>query len=859
MAITQKFYRLRRRNVRISTQLQTAHYGMYLTNQNIPEGYVKVLVNYDIDDTGSCIKTRKGRELLTTLPYSGPHNLGRMHLTDYLYTYNEDMTEVEDIKDTLVSFGSYSKISDYINETDLEIPASFDIPMYVTKVEKNIDYSTYDDQGEVIEPGGVRLENITNGWSIYCDKGSEEFNTMYVEDIGYITARVIKNAYAYDKKLTRDVSRPIYTVMDNEIYAFSAPTIRANLYPSNQDMNSWESLADPVMTKLLPHKRSYGYALNRKVLTPKQLNAAEASIGGFNMLSTSPFLFEDAAGGAPRVLAQFVYESNTSDIPLLNYETDTNYALRIYYQYLIAGATYKYKVEIMDMDNTLANYTLVTDWTAFTTGDPLWINIKFPFARTSVRVTIRNGDDTSTESALSYPYDCNAVRPELREYDLSTAKGMVTWYGCVGVWGVKDAANMIFFSNSEDASYFPFPYNTLTFDNEINAVYNYLGMLLVVTTDSIILVTASKNSIAESTQKKLMVNIFIPELDAANIIILKDQIFFKTDTQFYVLKNNQYTSDATDLKNFVNSTAIANYTINFTEETLKMLNRVFRPITDAVSLEKRKVVKFTDFDVIDVQSAVKNEEVHYVYTIVPYIEERTFGNLDLHLIYNTVNRSYRLYFKGIGEDNVSHTALLYRNKQSGVYYEVIPYNLEHDSNILIVKDALTGRDDNIIQGDWQLTPYFNNYNYLDTGNVALDDIANKRFRELQLNVVNHEHSKIRYYADIKVDGKLNIDTTDYEVQNITDTDDPDYGLVYIIPQAVDNLTVYGDTTLEDEESELIKYWEIDLSAFPDLDTVTVRLKLWGKGRRVSLQLLCTDLKYYELSTFVWVYRVMNVR
>ena len=56
MASTQEFYRLRGRNVRFSTQLQSLAKGMYLTGQNMPEGYAKVLVNYDIDDTGSCLQ-----------------------------------------------------------------------------------------------------------------------------------------------------------------------------------------------------------------------------------------------------------------------------------------------------------------------------------------------------------------------------------------------------------------------------------------------------------------------------------------------------------------------------------------------------------------------------------------------------------------------------------------------------------------------------------------------------------------------------------------------------------------------------------------------------------------------------------
>ena len=41
--------------------------GMYLTKQVIPEGYAKKMVNYDIDDTGSYIRPRKGRTLLQTL------------------------------------------------------------------------------------------------------------------------------------------------------------------------------------------------------------------------------------------------------------------------------------------------------------------------------------------------------------------------------------------------------------------------------------------------------------------------------------------------------------------------------------------------------------------------------------------------------------------------------------------------------------------------------------------------------------------------------------------------------------------------------------------------------------------------
>ena len=67
------------------------------------------------------------------------------------------------------------------------------------------------------------------------------------------------------------------------------------------------------------------------------------------------------------------------------------------------------------------------------------------------------------------------------------------------------------------------------------------------------------------------------------------------------------------------------------------------------------------------------------------------------------------------------------------------------------------------------------------------------------------------------------------------------------------VTALADTTLDEE------YFRVDLSKFPDLNVITVRLGLQGRGRRGSIQLLNTSLEKYELSDMVWVYRIMNAR
>ena len=89
MATTRKFYRIGDRLPRYTTKLSAFANGMYLTKQVIPEGYARVMINYDIDDTGSNIRPRQGRKKLQTFNYDSP-KLGAPTLEDYIYAYTKD-------------------------------------------------------------------------------------------------------------------------------------------------------------------------------------------------------------------------------------------------------------------------------------------------------------------------------------------------------------------------------------------------------------------------------------------------------------------------------------------------------------------------------------------------------------------------------------------------------------------------------------------------------------------------------------------------------------------------------------------------------------------------------------------------
>jgi len=162
-----------------------------------------------------------------------------------------------------------------------------------------------------------------------------------------------------------------------------------------------------------------------------------------------------------------------------------------------------------------------------------------------------------------------------------------------------------------------------------------------------------------------------------------------------------------------------------------------------------------------------------------------------------------------------------------------------------------------------------NFQYVDTGNLMLDDVAFKRFREVQFSVYNTSKEVVPFYSNFYVDGVNKLNPLSYTIVHITDTNDPDYGKIFIeeninysgsFPENIEipeDLDITENTEIQGESN--LDFWELDLAAFPDLNTVTVRLELSGKGRRAGLVLLNTSLKRYELSNLAFVYRNMNAR
>ena len=870
MATTQESYKQKGRLPRYTTKLNAFANGMYLTNQIIPEGFVKAMVNYDIDDTGTNIKPRRGRELVQNVEYDSP-TLGAATLTDYVYAYNKENVEVESIQDIVASYGLYTDMKDVVNLPD---STGFK-PVYLCKMAITEDTNIYEtgaEEGEyvVAQEGTITDKELNEFWLLRYEKEKELFEKVTNKDIGFITARTIDNAYAFEKPFKDKVGRPIGAVVGNELYAFAGSVPQYMNYVNNPERNTLTNFDQAKLTKFIITNEGDGFSIKRKTINPRKLNAAEATASGFNIFHPEPYLFENETGGALSILGAVLYDPEDVTKPVFSPRLSETVRVHVTYQYPEGAGTIKVKVEYLDLNRVDpdgiiedTDWVILENWTkSFTAGDDFYYDYTPTLTNTALRFTFRLGDEDTTQIPYWIRVRCDQTaydNVEAKTFDLTTCKGMINWQGCVGVYGVDTAPETIFFSDVGDPSYFPFPYNVLTFDNEVLAVHNYLDYLLVVTVDSIWLISPG-TTIATSIQKRILANLYIPEIDAINLVVLKDQIFFKTDTQFYVLKPNKYTSDATDLKNYTNSTALANFTADFEVCTIDLLNKVYKLIWQDFTKQYREQIRFEDFDVLDTRSVVRDEEVHYIYTLVPKLTKGiVLENVNLHLVYNTITRSWRLYFKSVGDDSTKYNPVLYRNKQSGVFYEFFPHSREEgNSCVTISKQTYDVVSDNLEESTWSLLKYYNNYNYIDTGNTAIDDTFTKRFREIQFNLLNLEPTQIEFYVDFKLDGQERVAATKYFIEHITNLEDPDYGKIFVTPMETSNMFLDGMTALASDSLES-DHWALDLSKFPELDVATVRFNLQGRGRRGAVQILNTSLKRYQLSDINWVYRIMNAR
>lgn len=843
---------------------QSYQLGCYYTNQEVPAGYAKILTNFDYTDDGLVLKPRAGITNDAVLKHSEvdttstePITLGEAHVDGLLYF--KDLNNEDQLAETVLSFGQ---------------------PYQFGNAEHNIAQGTYYNPSISNTQNDIKIKG-DSGWCLVLDKRDSKkyaakpyyighFKKDVTDDktVGFIRTKNFTNIDIFNTGLNNfQLNKPVCCHYNGVLYTICTSYI--------EQVDDTITSADPNFSLsrlyIQEEQGEEGSEFNvaRQKVEIKEPSLAEAASVGFNMLLTEPFEFPNRQG-ATAVSGIYAYSKGTDDTtdPLGNilFTANTGETIRFNCSYSFeANKTYQVKWEYLgDGDE---DWKVLQDWKEVTVGvnKYIWFDVTPNHDVFSVRATIRIKDDAATERVGIFPrFKLNV--DELKnwgaeKFDLTTATGMFSFNGMLGLYGVRGAETSIFFSDIENPGYFPFPHNTDTFDEYVLKVINYLDSLLIITTSSIYTITG-KGLPSTFVKKKLITNLNITELDAELVKVIKDQVFFKADNTFFVLKPNTYTGDATDLRAHEVSKTINTYLHNFEVNTLDLFNKLY-PLR---LTEPDLIVDTTDLNMWKYNTVtIKNYNQHVVdgkLQVVLSLElicdetpntevQRYYKNTaDLVMIYDTLTRQwyFQIYnltpMSAIRHRRIDNQNLLLFDNTiiDGARYLIIAKQNPNP------KDYYTYEIGETIYNDLPKLP---NWQFIDTGIVPLPNTVYKRLRELQFTVNNVDQQLIKFFGTIYADGKNVLDCVKYTMQHETNPEDPEYGHLYINTYEESNIEFLGATALDD--------WVVDFSKFPDIELIRVHLALQGKGRFISGEFINRDEKRYELSNTIWVFRAMHGR
>lgn len=850
-----------KRSSRIIQQQLNINGGCHYTNQEVPAGFAKLLVNYDYTDDGKILKPRMGITNDAVLKHSEVDNsstsdvtLGDAHLDGLLYF--TDLTDNDQLAEVILSFGN---VYAYGNAE-----AGIKQGLYYNP---NIDNT----QDSAVLRG-------ESGWTLVLDKRDanrfaqkpyyighfKKGNT--VDSVGFIRTKNYNNINLFNAGISNlQLHAPVACTFNGSIYTICTSHVV-------QNGNTIEC-ADPKfkISRIVLKEEDNGevseFNAVREPVIVKEPLLSEAISNGFNMLLDDPYEFNNVQG-ATDVKGIIPYRPGTPEDPLgdVLFTANTGEQIRFNCVYgFVQGRSYQVKWSYKgEGDET---WTVVKDWTAVEVGADKRVYLDYipNHAKFSIQVEFREGTDNATTRIGILPNFALNVESlknlGTEKLDLTTAKGMFTYNNMLGLYGVEGAETTLFFSDIENPGYFPFPHNIESYDEYILKVVNYLDILLVITTTSIY--TISGNGLPSSfVSKKLITNLNITESDAELIKVIKDQVFFKADNTFFVLKPNTYTGDATDLRAYEVSKAINTFLDNFKENTLALFNKVYPlKLTEPDLISNKQDIniwKYNDVTIKGYNQHVVDGKLQVVLRLelvcdkTPnlLIQRRYSNEVDLTLIYDTLTKQWYLQtFSLLNTCALRHRRidnqmlLLFDNFiEDGYRYLIVAKNTSNPKDYydFTLNEVEHKRDAKL--PNWQL---------LDTGILPLTNTLYKRLRELQFTVTNTAQQTLKFLVNVEADDENVLDSTKYEIEQDTNIESEDYGHIYV--------NAYDEANLVFESTTIFDDWKLDFSKFPDITLLRTHLLLTGKGRFISCEFINRDEKQYELSNTILVYRIMHGR
>lgn len=761
--------------------------GMAYTNAPQKDKFLKELVNYDLKDMGEVIKPRPalvsyavGQNTLEALPYSSALTLSAgKHCveTDTTQCSQLILGEVssEKVPDTNLFYGK----AIVATLGDTEEPNVEGLPS------RRMVYSGKDDGNKYV----------------FKKPTKAEIHGMILEDTAPIATQVGTFAFG------------------NGYYSFATK----------------DNVPKLMQTKYDDEAKRY----NSKEIDVRELTPKEAVMWGYNMLAEDPYKFACTNTSGSIVLTGLLpYDKDNNLImtPLVN----QTLKLKCYYA-APQDKTYSIRWEYKEV--TASEWNQIKDRYNHSTNDlkPIECEFSSPVAQVMIRVTIEQENkvddkvlyDTLQVLAVGFNFTKedygSTANVEPKNYDLSKATGMCYWKNRLVAYGITSDPTLLFMSEVNDPSYFPFPSCSDIFEEPIVYAVPLQDNLLVFTVSQLYMIKLNPDGLSW-TKKLIQSNLTIQEWDLHLIRVVKNMVFFKSGNYYYMVVPK------------LNSNG---------ELTIAPVSKPIEPLLDKFKQNVEKTLEILynykeDITLVHYYNYLDYEDVHNVYVF------KTSKGVYLNyiLLYNSMDRHWRTYIiesksiiKPYKQDATKRGTLMSLcNVNGNVGVQFMQYTQETQTDYYVNATDI----------------YFKNYQLLDTGyrNHSVD--YKKRYRELQFNINNTSQQQLKFYTEFTVDGELRKALSKYNVVHNVDPNSKDYGVIslereFIDPSIVPSTTVLAPTSADTD------YWLLDNSRFPETMSWKVRIPVSGKGYAPRLLIVCMSPYSYELLNLAWVFRALYSR
>ena len=821
------------RQPRVMTVEDLFNLGMSYVNTPLAEGYAKLLVNYDLKNQGVSLAPRGGLKLV-----------------------NADMAAVT-------------------------LPDTF---AYAIHHVGSILVLSSDEQDATVHKYVLVAPVMTHAIS---GKLCYSFNQAYVfveTAAGYKCAQLNTTHYSNTRLKLTNVHN-MTTVPADECNAGIYASIAANTYIPVFDVTGTERKFVQLKLKF----NTLGdLEATLPVLDPKEVPASQAINSGYNMMKSDPYAFdntENATGGL--VLGGIIPKDLNGKLKLTN-NVGEQIRYHLNYSYPISDLAKQYRVQWEVVDATTGSTTVMLQQVrrspAYTPSSDIYFDYLVGYKQYTIVVKVYYKDVVDAHTFISEEDDAKTLTPlqvitvssytatsgskntanlAAKKYDLTTCTGICVWQQRTVLWGVKDAATTLFVSQPNLPEYVAYPNDVEIFNEDVVTCVPYLDYLLVFTTSKLYKLSFTTDGInVYYTTKCIQEHLPMTVEDASTIQIVKNLVYFKSNNYFYMIVPNT-SAGVGELQLAPVSRPIESLLDNFSSALDMAINEVYN-IPEKYHFQDSVDDRYA-LTMVDYINYMDGAILHNVYKVkVDIFKSGLLTNthyLDFYLNYDAVLRAWTTYlFESTQFRLVPYEYTVIQGMQ---FVSLIYYTSAIKSCTLnkLTFDALSPKDEAPLYKALP-TRYFTNNQFIDTGYRTHFPQYKKRFREIQFSINNTQQATLKFHTAFVLDDDVRKDLFEYEVVQITDPEDPDYGLIYVERQMADPISIEVSDKLYVANAvsfDATDPWLLDFSKFPTLTVAKVRYRVSGKGYLGKIKLLSNNDTMYELLGTNWVYRKMNAR